>query len=309
MGMCLTESHKLLGEGFPEPLEGPQESYNANLNQRKDNVALALNSGAIVSRYGNVDLESLVNSRPGAVTLADDVNAVVQRQIPDATQGSYMEASADMAMMEEMSGITSGKVGMESSDKATVAQINYSESNAKIDLFVAIVAETFIKDLYTGLAWLIQKFETDDRIFRIANKRLREETGKNASFIYDMDFEADCIINIGNGTTGRQLEINQILTAMDRAIMANQSMIQLMQTGAQPATGAYFINTMAFMEDLLPKIGQKDLKKYFIPLTPPTQQATGSGGNAGQAMSGRTQPQIGANAIPMVQNGAQGTLQ
>jgi len=37
MGLCLTQAHKLLGEGFPEPLEGPQESYNANINMRKDN--------------------------------------------------------------------------------------------------------------------------------------------------------------------------------------------------------------------------------------------------------------------------------
>ena len=294
MGLCLTEAHKLIGEGFPQPLEGPQESYNANLNQRKDNIALALNKGSIVSRYGNVDLKSLVNSRPGGITLADDINAVKEREIGDVTQSSYMEAAADDSNMEEMSGVTPGVQGMGKESKATVAQINFAQSSAKIDLYISIVAETFVRDFFSLLAYMIQLFETDEKVFRIANEALRKDS-PDVKEIYDLDFEADCIVNVGLGTVGRDMEIKTTLLCMDRAIMANQAMVGLAQTGMVPREGIRLFNLTAFMEELLPMIGKKEIEKYFFMAPPPQPQAQwpGGGGQGGAAIAGRSAAQLG----------------
>jgi len=120
-GQCLTEAHKAIGEGFPQPLEGVEASMNAHLNQRKDNVALSMNGRTVVSRFGNVDLQSLQTSRAGGFTLADDTNAVVDRPVNNITGSSYNEAAADDEMMQEMSGITKGKLGLGNESKATVA--------------------------------------------------------------------------------------------------------------------------------------------------------------------------------------------
>lgn len=297
MGQCLLRSNKLIGEGFPEPLEGPQESYNTTLNQRKDNVSLVMNRQTIVSRFGNVDLQSLVNSRPGNITLADDVGAVQDRDMQDVTQSAYMEAAIDESMMNEMSGITPGKMGMEQAEKATVAQINLSESNAKIDLYIAIVAETFVKDFYAGLAYLIAKFETDENIFRIANDKLREEV-PTTKFYYDMDFEADLVLNVGMGTVGRSQEIQQTMLAIDRAIMSNQATAQLMSSGAQ-IPNAVFVNPAELFKDLLPLIGKKEFPRYFVPIS----QNQPWPGTAGNANAGRSQPQMGARQS-LVSNGA-----
>ncbi len=300
MGTCLAEANKLLGEGLPQPLEGPQESLNAGLNQRKDNVAIILNNETIVSRYGNVDLQSLVNSRPGGVTLVDDPSAVVDRVKPDVTRSAYMEAASDEAMMNEMSGITPGKMGMETAEKATVAQINYSESNAKIDLYIAIVAETFIKDFYSTLAYMIQRFETDETVFRIANESLEMYPPVN-----NLGFEADCVIQAGMGTVGREIEIKQTLLAWDRAIMSNQSAVQLLQSGIVPeGTDVKVIDTTQFMVDLLPKLGKRDFSRYFINFQ--TQQEGGEGGGGqNPSLAGRAQPQIGSGGMPMIP-GAEG---
>lgn len=308
-GTCLTESHKLFGEGFPEPLEGPQESYNYILNMRKDNVALALTGHTFVSRWGGVDLQSLVNRRSGGYTIMDDVNnSVRHEQVPDVTQSSYMEAGADDAMMQEISGVTAGKVGMERAEKATVAQINFTESNAKIDLYIAMVGETFIKNFYLELARQIQMFETDENVYRIANNKLRQETGiPYANDIYDLDFEADCIINVGVGTVGRDMEVKQILLAMDRAIMTMQSVANLMKMGATPPEGIKIPNVAKFFETLLPKIGLKNIKEYFITIPPP-QMGMEGGGSPG--MTGAMQPQIGNMGMPaeanMIQEGSLG---
>lgn len=300
MGTCLTLAHKLFGEGFPEPLEGPQESINAVLNMRKDNIALSLNRGTIVGRYANVDLQSLTNRRVGGITLADDVNAVKWDDVPDVTRGSYAEAASDEAMMAEMSGVTPGKQGMEGSDKATVAQINYTESNAKIDLFISLVGETYIKDFFAQLACLIQKFETDEKVFRIANDNFKaEKQAPYADDIWDLDFEADCIVNVGLGTVGRDMELKQAFLMWDRAMMSNQSMLQLVQIGAAPPQGIKLFNPVAFAEEVFPKLGYKNVSRFFLDVQNAPQQGEGGGGGMDKGMMGKTVPQRGGDDIDM----------
>jgi len=101
------------------------------------------------------------------------------------------------------------------------------------------------------------------------------------------------------------MEIKQILLAMDRAMMANQTTGQLLQMGALDATNAKFVNLAEFYVDLLPKLGRKDLKRYFIQAQqPPMEQPGGAGG----AM----QPQVGDLTMPaeanMIQAGGMGGI-
>lgn len=308
VGICLTEPHLLIGEGFPEVLEGPQESFNFNLNLRKDNVTLAMNKPTIASRYGGVDFEALVNRRPGGVILADDINAVKELEMRDVTQSSYTEAIIDDGMIQEMSGITPSKQGMGDENKATVAQINYSEGNAKIDLFIAMVSETFMKDFYYKLALLESKFETDERIIRVANANWREKikTTELAGNVEEFDFDFDCIMNVGAGTVGRQFEINQNLLLMDRMIMANQASLGLMQllqgTGSQNKIKFFDVSKMLAVT--LPKLGHKNVDDFFVEITPPPMPAE-TGGPAG--LAGSIQPQIGGGGeIPNEANNLQG---
>lgn len=306
MGTCLTESHKLLGEGFPEPLEGIQESYNANLNMRKDNVSLALNKMVIVSRFANVDLQSLSSSRPSGVVLTDDINGVREIEHGDVTRSSYAEASADNDMMQEMSGITALKQGMGEETKATVAQINYSEGNAKTDLFLAIIGETFIKDFYDLLAYMIQIYETDDKIFDVANTNLKSKYPLFAGYINNIDFDADCVIRAGTGEVSKQIEIQQALLAMDRAVMANQSAIALIGSGIVPPQGIKLFNSAKFMETLLPKLGYRNVDEYFIDIPSPVIERANAMKNGGEgqpaAVMGAIQPQMGGMNKPVPTN-------
>ena len=201
-----------------------------------------------------------------------------------------MEAGQDEQMMDEMSGVVDIKRGAGQETKATVAQINVQEANAKIDLYIAIVAETFIREFYSLLAYQIQKFETDEKVFRIANDTFRQEQGNPfIEDVYDLDFEADCIVNVGLGIVGRQTEIQQTMLVWDRAIMANQSMLQLMQIpGAIPPGGIRLVDTTAFLEDIMPKMGKKDLQRYFFQV----QQPTGEGAQD-PSLAGQAQGQIG----------------
>jgi hypothetical protein len=296
LGMCLTVPHRLIGEGLAEPLEGPQESYNYNLNIRKDNVALCLNAPTIVNRFANVDLGSLVNVRAGGVVLADDSTegAVRKLQMGDVTQSSYAEASADDLMMQEMSGITAAKMGAETSDKATVAQINYQESNEKIAYFVAVVGETYWRQFNYKLAYMIQNFETDEKVIRIANSSFQQKEEAPFMPYIDVidDFDADIKITLGPQSAGRNQEIQNTMLLMDRSVMYNQQLMGLLQAGVVKPDQAKFMNISAFAEDLLPALGKRSQQRYFIAANPPQAPPGGDGG-----IEGRTSPQIGATDV------------
>lgn len=270
LGLCLFEAHKLIGEGFPDVLQGPQDSINHLLNARKDNIHLVMNRGHFVSRFANVDIASLMNSRPGAVTLGDDVspNAIRERATQDVTQSAYVEAGQDEGMMSELAGVTPGKMGMERTQKATVAQINLSESNAKVDLFMAILANTWYRDFYTQLVWMIQEFETSKKIFQIANRTLEVRRGQalGTSDIKRVDdFDADIRIRIGPGQVGEAQTIQRIMMAWDKAMQSNQGMIQLLSTGVIGSAGSVkLFDPTKFAELLLPKFGVKNVQDFFV---------------------------------------------
>lgn len=297
MGTCLTLAHKLIGEGFPEPLEGPQESINYILNARKDNVALSLARGAIVSRYAHMDLQSIVNRRPGSVTLTSDINGIKWDEIPDVTRTAYIEANADEDMMSEMSGVTPGKQGQESTDKATVAQINFSESNAKIDLYLSIVGETFVKDFYSELTRLVQMFETDEKVFRVANDKFRADAERPfADDVFDLDFDADVEISVGAGTVGRDIEIKQNFLAMDRMIQSNAVQLQLAQSGVIDPREVRLFDVTTIMEETLPKLGHRNVQKFFVDMSRAQLPAQTGGGGAGLGGSPQNVDELGITA-------------
>ncbi len=280
LGNCLLKVFQMVGEGFPESLEGPQESINDTINKRKDNVSLVLNQGAVVSRYGNVDLNSLTNARPGRIVLADDPSAVEWERRPDVTQSAYIEVAADNEMMNEMSGVVPVKQGRGSPNaKATTAQINFSESNAKFSLFGAIVGDTFFREYYYQLAKLVQRFETDDTVFLVANEIFRknnEQPFAQAVTRVD-DFNVNCKITVGISGVSKQQQINQFLQLIQQANVSNQAGAGLLQVGQVPPEGLEFINTPKIVRDLFSKIGQKNTKEYFFRMNVAPQAGGGEG--------------------------------
>jgi hypothetical protein len=300
MGLCLTEAHKLIGEDFPNAQEAPQKSLNDTINKRKDSLSLALNDMKIVNRYGNVDIQSLQNSRAGGIVMADDVTAVQRLEHRDPTTQAYLDASADEAMMQEISGIEAPLQGRETAEKATTAQINFQNASVKMDLYIGIAGETFIREFFSLLAYEIQLFETDKHVLRVANDSWRLEEGVYAvPDELDLEFEANCIVNVGVNTVGRQQELGQLFTFLDRATMSNQGMIQLVgsyaKIGLPVPTDIRLIDTTKIMEDIMPLLGKKSTKDYYITLPsqqPPQGQPGGPNVQAG--LAGRAQPQIAA---------------
>lgn len=298
VGSMIPDPHKAVPEGMPEVLEGPQESLNLTLNLRKDNVMLAMNSGFIYSRFGNVDKQSLRNRKPGFTVAADDVNAVKDLQMKDVTQSAYIEANQYMGMIDEMSAVNPTKQGSSNVDKATVAQINLTESNAKHDLFVAIAGQTYFHQFIYNLAKQISMFETDERIFRVANEMLRQENDPNATNanMYDVEFDFDIEIQAGLSEVSRGLKAQQISSAMQTALQSNNSTILALKSGIQ-IPNPTIIDVGQMEIDLLPELGMPNLSKYLVPVQAPKPeqpqggQGSAEGGEQSQVAEGQNAPQ------------------
>jgi hypothetical protein len=93
--------------------------------------------------------------------------------------------------------------------------------------------------------------------------------------------------------------------------MGNQALSQMAMQGVVPEGGLKLFNITAFMEDLLVKLGHKDVERFTITIKP-QQPAGGAASGDNGAMAGRAQPQIGGGATPnaqqMMQQGGAGGL-
>lgn len=295
IGHMLVDPHKPVPEGLPEVLEGPQESLNLTLNLRKDNVMLAMNGGFIVSRFANVDKQSLQNLKPGFVVSADETeHSVREIKMPDVTQSAYIEANQYIGMIDEMGAVNPVKQGNSGDTKATVAQINLNEANAKHDLFVATVGHTLFHQFVYNLAKQISLFETDEKIFRVANQALRtENVSVNDYDIYDLEFDFDIEVNVGLSEVGRGIKAQQITAAMQTAQQSNNSVILALKSGIGMAEPKIF-NLGEMQAELLPELGLPSLRKYLVPVTPPPPeqpQAGQAGGQQSQVAEGQNAPQ------------------
>lgn len=283
IGSMLIDPHKPVPEGLPEVLEGPQESLNLTLNLRKDNVMLAMNGGFIYSRFANVDKQSLQNIRPGFTVAADNVEAVQAIKVPDVTQTAYIESAQYIGMIDEMSAVNPTKQGSSNVEKATVAQINLTEANAKHDLFVAVVGQTFFQQFVYNLAKHISLFETNERIFRVANEALRNEEGTKAEDydnIVDIEFDFDLEVNVGLSEVSRGMRSQQIMAAIQSSLQSNNSTIMALKSGIQ-IENPQLLDVSAMQVELLPELGMPNLSKYLIKVSAPKPEEQATGGKGG----------------------------
>ena len=292
VGSMLLEAHKLIPESVIEPLEGPQEDLNMTLNLRKDNQMLAMMGGWSVDKFGGVDKQALSNLRPGFIVSRNSGQGLIEPlRLPDVTQSSYIEANADQVMIDEMSGITPTKQGQADTDKTGVAQINLMESNAKERLYTAIVGETLFRQVIYLLAYQIQLFETDERIFRVANNQLRKENVEidKRDNVYNLEFDMDVEIDVGTSEISRAVEIQRKFAFTDRALQSNQSTILLLKSGIQ-VKDPTVIDTGKILSDIAESLEIDNFQDYKISVGPPPAPAQ-PGGREAQAAEGQVAPQ------------------
>jgi hypothetical protein len=312
-GSCLLTPHSLIGEGSPERLEGQQRAINHLINSRMDTISLNIKQPILVERDAGVDLLALRDVESGQIILTDENTAVKPLDIPDVTSQAYIEVDKAEGMIEEMLGTTPSKMGtMGASQKATTAQINLQESDAKFGLYTLIVGETFFKQFFYKTAWMIDKFATDKKVRRIANKTFRNNNPlrfdkKDSDNLADinkyntMELITDVVLDVGLGELQKNQKFTQILMLLEKSAFINTSQLQLLQAGLIDPSKVKLFNPAAFADEILKLTGNKNIKDFVYEMPQeqeniPLKGSQGEGSPINSALAGAVAPQIKGQA-------------
>lgn len=257
------EAFRSYSDGLPEMMRHLQAEANAIRNQRRDNVSLVLNRGHIVKRNSGVQLHSLANSRPGRITLADEVEAVKAEEAPDVPASSYNEEEVTTRDIEQISMQSANKLGVQTSDRqsATEAAINASASGEQEGFTIKGFVDTFMRPLLTMFVANVVAYESDRDVLNDA--ALATGLPPDVSMLTD----CEVVINAGLGSTNKELRMQRIGMAIDRGIQ----LAQVDPTFAATVKELY--------RDMLPLLGLKNVDRYV----PPSPQQRGAAPNAGGA--------------------------
>jgi len=122
IGRIYVKANEPISRAMPEKLESLQVEQNAIRNQRRDNVALALNPEKLVTPESGVDPAVFSRSVTGKVTVVRNLNSVKWERAPDVTSSAYTEEQITVGDMERLVAESAMKMGASASGKQSATE-------------------------------------------------------------------------------------------------------------------------------------------------------------------------------------------
>ena len=235
-GNVVIEAHKAIPSGTVELGENLQAEANDIVNQRLDNVKLVLNQRKYVDRNAEVDLNSLLRSVPGGITLTNDVNAVVPERVQDVTSSAYGEQSRLDTDFDDIAGVFSGASAVNNRQmNETVGGMNMMSQFAikETEYLIRTFVETWVEPVLRQLVDLEQYYEDDEHIKDIAEKAVQKsekkridklggETGgaqdvdqtEELTVPSDQHQNIDVRVNVGFGSLNPEMRIRRVVEGL-----------------------------------------------------------------------------------------------
>lgn len=267
LGCVILETHKVYKTGVPELVKQIQDESNEVANQRLDNVKFVLNKRWIVKRGKNVDLNSLLRNVPGAVTLADDVEADVKEVTwPDVTASAYAEQDRLNVDFDDLVGnFSAGSVASNRSLNETVGGLQMLGSGASMmtEYLIRTFSVTWAEPVLRQVVLLEQKYETDQTILALAGQKaeLFQKFGIDQVTDDLLQHELSLRINIGMGATDPT-------TKLQKLIMALTSFINLAKAQVPG------LNLAEVAKEIFSMVGYQDGQRFLTNDNPQVAQLT-----------------------------------
>jgi hypothetical protein len=216
--------HRWVGRSVSELVADIQFTKSVIWRQMLNNLYLTNNPRkAVLSSAGGIvqaNLDDLLTSRPGGIVREYSPNAVRDLETP-------FVANASFPMLEYMDGIKENRTGVTRYNQGTDANslnktargINaiMSAGQQRIDLIARIFAETGVKDLFRGIAYMLSKYSSKAMTVKLRNSWVDVDPR-------EWKTQFNTIINVGLGTGNRDVQL-QHLSAL------HESQIALMKEG------------------------------------------------------------------------------
>ncbi len=219
VGYSVLETHRIYPSGKPQLVENLQWEANEIVNQRLDNLKLALNKRYVVRRGAQVDLRSLLRNIPGSVTLANDPEQDIKViETRDVTQSAYQEQDRINVDFDDIvGGFSPGTIQTNRRMNETVGgmQMISGAANMLQELDLRTFIETWAEPTIGQVIKMIQTYETDETIIALAGDRARLYQRFGIDTITDELLRQDLTVrvNVGIGATDPERRLNKILVA------------------------------------------------------------------------------------------------
>ena len=267
-------------DSFTDILEQQQDLKTAIIRQVITNVAKN-NSPRIFVNERNINMDDFLDGAEVVeVTGNPNENVFVPPSLPLAGVTMDLVQYAQNEI-ESQSGSTRYNQGLDSNSLNSTATgitaiLGMSEKRNK--MVARSIAEKFFIPIYKFIILLDQKYMEEQEIVRLTNKTLsiRKE---------DLDIDYDLIVNVGQGASTREAQIQYLL------LVLNQLYPQLANMGIANAKSWYNLACK-----LLEQLGLRDVSQYL--LDPESEEAKAAA-QAAQAAQAQAQAEALQNSLQL----------
>ncbi len=216
--------HRWVGKSAAELVMADQFTKSVIWRQILNNLYLTNNPRKAVlsssSGVAQANLDDLMNSRAGGIMREYVTGAIRSEDVPFVAGASFPMLQYIDAQKETRTGVSRYNQGTDADSLNKTArgiQMIQDASQQRIDLIARVFAETGVKDLMRGIAYMLSRYSSKAMTIRLRNKWV-EVDPRNWKTQYDMS------INVGLGSGNKDVQLAHL-----SAMGAKQ--IELMQTG------------------------------------------------------------------------------
>ena len=203
--------HKFYGMSIADTVKDIQLIKSTIMRNLLDNMYLTNNARYAVLA-GQVELDDLLTSRPGGIVRMRSPNAVTALPTPQIQPYAFQMVQYLDNIREERSGVSKMSQGLNPdvlTSHVTSGAISAATESAmqRVELIARIFAETGIKDLFTNIYSLVQKYEDRKKTFYLNGKFVPIDVSKWKD-------KLNCTVNVGVGSGNQQSKMTTMSSIM-----------------------------------------------------------------------------------------------
>jgi hypothetical protein len=255
------EPHAFFGRSLVELVMNDQDAATSMLRGVLDNVSLTNNPGLEVVE-GQVSIDDLLNNEIGRIVRVKSPGAIREQVVP-FTAGSTLPALQYFDMLvDNKTGVSKAAQGLDpdvlQSATATAVAATMEGAAGQAEVMARNLAEGGMRQLFRLIASTIIKNSDKEEIIRLNNQFVAVDPR-----VWNADM--DIIVNVGLGT-GRE---NEKAAVLRETIQMQMSIWQQYGPNNGMVTMTNIRNTLA---DTLAAVGLKNSERYYLPVTPESEQ-------------------------------------
>jgi hypothetical protein len=255
------EPHAFFGRSLVDLVMDDQDAATAMLRGVLDNVALTNNPGLEIVD-GQVSVDDLLNNEIGRIVRVKQPGAIREQVVP-FTAGSTLPALQYFDMLvDNKTGVSKAAQGLDpdvlQSATATAVAATMEGAAGQAEVMARNLAEGGMRRLFKLIAATIIKNSDKEEIIRLNNQFVAVDPR-----VWDADM--DMMVNVGIGT-GRE---NEKAAVLRETLQMQMSIWQQYGPNNGLVTMTNVRNTLA---DMLASVGLKNAERYYLPVTPESEQ-------------------------------------